>query len=51
MVPENSEIGIIVSGDRLKNIDFRLMEQTVKDKNTENKTNVKIRINNGGLMK
>ena len=51
MVPENSEISIIVSGDRLKNIDFRLMEQTVKDKNIENKTNVKIRINNSGLMK
>lgn len=51
MIPENSEIGVIVSGDRLKNTDFRLMEQTVKDKNIENKTNLKIRINNGGLMK
>lgn len=51
MVPENSEIGIIISGDRLKNTDFRIMEQTVKDKNSENKTNVKVRINNSGIMK
>lgn len=49
MVPGNQELYLIVTGERLKDTDFRLIESVIKDNNKKNKTNIKLIINNSGV--
>lgn len=51
MIPDDSQIEIIVSGERLNNSDFRLVNQTIKDNNENSETNIKLIVNNNGLVK